>query len=545
MKRMRWLLGAAMSTALLVSACNGGEGSAPAPGTAPEGGGEQPAPSGAAQPVEKKKITVSIYDRSSIPEGEGSYEKNRWTEWINANGPEDVEVEFVTIPRWQSRDKLNAMFAAGNAPDLIIEYDASIRNDLVSQRLAMPLDELIEAHSVYYKELIGKYPNLAALSTKEDGKNYMVGRISHLDINHYVLIRQDWLDALNLGMPTTPEELLAVATAFAKEDPDGNGRNDTYGIALSGSSNNIITYAYRSIYPVLDENLEYTTIWEQTRAANELKKMLYEAGAVDRDYLTDTEGKKAEEDFISGRLGIWGGNFSAAKMEAFMKAVPGGRLEVMALPKTEFGHYAPELNSPLAPIALINANAKHPDAVMKYIDFITAPETAHVLQYGFEGEHWKEGANGCPEPIDREKLQKEVEWNRDYMIRSGFLDPCSNAKKSDMNEYEAEHDRLKQAARAMYLNSATPVPYSVDLNTVPTLPPELLLIKQNAEMSMNDIWVKSVITPNYSTEAALRDAQHIWTSSGGEQVDALYREWFSRNKSILVKVTDWYQYKVE
>ncbi len=534
MRRMRWPLGAALSAVLMLSACSDGDGNA-----------VQPGDSGTEKKVEKKKITVSIYDRSSIPEGEGSYEKNRWTEWINENGPEDVEVEFVAIPRWQSRDKLNAMFAAGNAPDLIIEYAADIRNDLVSQRLVMPLDELIEEHSVYYKQLIEQYPNLAAMSTKEDGKNYMVGRISPLDINHFVLIRKDWLDALNLSVPTTPEELLAVATAFAKQDPDNNGQHDTYGIALSGSSKNIITYAYRSIYPVLDDNLEYTTLWEQTKASYELKKQLYDAGAVDRDFLTDTEGKKAEEDFISGRLGIWGGNFSAAKMEAFMKAVPDGELQVIALPKTEFGHYAPELNSPLAPIAVINTNAKHPDAVMKYIDFITDPETAHVLQYGIEGEHWEEGPNGCPVTIDEEKFKKEVDWNRDYMIRSAFLDPCANMKKAEMNEYEAAFDRLLEDARQMYLRPEMPVPYSVSLNTVPTLPPELLLIKQNAEMSMNDIWVKSIITPGYSTETALNDAQNIWKSSGGEQVDEFNSDWFSQNKNMLVEVTDWYQYKVE
>ena len=38
-------------------------------------------------------ITVSIYDNGSIPAEEGTAEENRWTRWLNENGP--VDVKFV------------------------------------------------------------------------------------------------------------------------------------------------------------------------------------------------------------------------------------------------------------------------------------------------------------------------------------------------------------------------------------------------------------------------------------------------------------------
>ena len=49
-----------------------------------------------------------------------------------------------------------------------------------------------------------------------------------------MFIRQDWLDNLGLKMPTTIEELKEVARAFTEDDPDGNGQNDTYGLAVDG-----------------------------------------------------------------------------------------------------------------------------------------------------------------------------------------------------------------------------------------------------------------------------------------------------------------------
>ncbi|SDE46246.1 putative aldouronate transport system substrate-binding protein [Paenibacillus sp. UNCCL117] len=535
---MKKLRHAALLAALACSlaACSQTAGK-PEAGTG-EGSGDSP------KPVEKKKISVMVYDRNNLPQGEGTYEKNRWTEWINENGPKDVQVSFVPVPRGAVRDKLNTMFASGSAPDLILDFDPAIRNDLVTQKLVMPLDEIIEKHSVYYKDLIKKHPALAKLSAKEDGKNYMVGRIDGLDINHYVLIRNDWLKKLNLQVPKTPEELLAVAKAFADQDPDGNGKKDTYGIALSGTSENILTYMYQTTYPVLDKNLEYVNPWEQVKASNELKKKLYEAGAVDKDFLTDTTGKKAEQDFLAGKLGIWGGNFDVKKLTSLKTSVPTAEPVPMALPKTQFGQYAPELGSPMSPIGLINRDAKHPDAVMKFIDFISSPETGKTLYYGLEGVHWKAGENGCPQIIDEAKYKQEVSWNRDYFVlTSKYFDKCQKEKKPTMTELEKEFDQITEEARKLYLDVNSPPPYSVDKNVVPTLPQDLFVIKQNTETGIKDLWVKSIVTPGYSMDQALADSQSMWKKSGGDKVDQYYATWFKDNKQRLVKVTDWYTFK--
>lgn len=47
--------------------------------------------------------------------------------------------------------------------------------------------------------------------------------------NEGVLIRKDWLDRLGLAVPRTTDEFLSVMRAFTSDDPDGNGKDDTYG----------------------------------------------------------------------------------------------------------------------------------------------------------------------------------------------------------------------------------------------------------------------------------------------------------------------------
>ncbi|MFF1822898.1 ABC transporter substrate-binding protein [Kribbella sp. NPDC058245] len=50
------------------------------------------------------------------------------------------------------------------------------------------------------------------------------------------LVRSDWRKKLGLPQPKNWEELAALANAFATKDPDGNGKADTYGMVVPGSS---------------------------------------------------------------------------------------------------------------------------------------------------------------------------------------------------------------------------------------------------------------------------------------------------------------------
>ncbi len=57
-----------------------------------------------------------------------------------------------------------------------------------------------------------------------------------------MMVRQDWLDTLNLEIPTNLEEFKQVAHAFAHNDPDGNGEKDTWAL--------VITETYANIAPL-------------------------------------------------------------------------------------------------------------------------------------------------------------------------------------------------------------------------------------------------------------------------------------------------------
>ncbi|KPI22163.1 extracellular solute-binding protein family 1 [Actinobacteria bacterium OK074] len=68
-----------------------------------------------------------------------------------------------------------------------------------------------------------------------DGKHY---GIPYSRQAQTLMIRKDWLKKLGLQAPTTWQEMLKVAQAFATEDPDGDGKADTYGMVVPGSAQN-------------------------------------------------------------------------------------------------------------------------------------------------------------------------------------------------------------------------------------------------------------------------------------------------------------------
>ncbi|GAB4055680.1 sugar ABC transporter substrate-binding protein [Catellatospora paridis] len=66
-----------------------------------------------------------------------------------------------------------------------------------------------------------------------DGKIYAVPFSAQ---SFALFIRKDWREKVGAAQPTSWTELDALATAFTTKDPDGNGKADTYGYVIPGST---------------------------------------------------------------------------------------------------------------------------------------------------------------------------------------------------------------------------------------------------------------------------------------------------------------------
>jgi putative aldouronate transport system substrate-binding protein len=125
-------------------------------------------------------------------------------------------------------DKFNVSLASGSLPEVALNrvypYSSAVRKAMVD--------------GAFWEigKYMGDYPNLSAIPKDtinnvlaDDGKLYGLPRPRAVTGGLTFLINKTWLDNLGLKEPTTMEEFYQVAKAFTENDPDKNGKNDTYG----------------------------------------------------------------------------------------------------------------------------------------------------------------------------------------------------------------------------------------------------------------------------------------------------------------------------
>ncbi|MDR1904046.1 MAG: extracellular solute-binding protein [Treponema sp.] len=124
-------------------------------------------------------------------------------------------------------------------------------------------------------------------------------------------IRKDWLEKLGLKTPATPDELFEVLRAFTFNDPDGNGRNDTYGItaAVGGSNTALNELRYLGLmYGPVEYYISNNTVTNDFIDGNYKKtldfvKRLVDAQVIDPDWYTVTWGDRTAN-LYNGKYGL-------------------------------------------------------------------------------------------------------------------------------------------------------------------------------------------------------------------------------------------------
>ena len=178
---------------------------------------------------------------SGGPSSKNAHATGDLTVWIRAAGdsPKAYQKIFdaftaqtgikVTIGKATLTDFETALTAAATAhrlPDVVVD-DAAQLGSFQSQGIILPVDKASFAGADQLTDQAWK----SAVDTK--GQAYAVPFSAQANV---LLVRQDWLDKLGLQAPKTWDDLAAVAKAFTTRDPDGDGKADTYGLAVPGAT---------------------------------------------------------------------------------------------------------------------------------------------------------------------------------------------------------------------------------------------------------------------------------------------------------------------
>ena len=146
----------------------------------------------------------------------------------------NVELEILNYSTDTYENKKPILLSSGEAPDIIYDMDPSHIQADVKQGflLEIPYEMLLEKCPDIVAEINEHVPQLW-LYSYVDGKNYGIPNIGYSGgDNAVVMWRKDWLTNVGINkIPETIDEMHDALYKFTHNDPDGNGKNDTYGMS--------------------------------------------------------------------------------------------------------------------------------------------------------------------------------------------------------------------------------------------------------------------------------------------------------------------------
>lgn len=217
------------------------------------------------------------------------------------------------LERGQARQQLDLAIASNDLPD-IFEANAVQVYRMAQAGQIQPLDE------VYEKYATDKVKNELEVNDKMNftpvvinKKLYGIPKTEDFSLSVPLMwVRKDWLDKLGIEFkePKSMQDVLELANAFMTRDPDGNGKADTFGIAMD----NTLDLTLRGIghafgqhvnmyTETADKQLEYTDIQPGMKTVLKQMNDMYKAGMLDKEFpLKDFN--KMSESIAAGKVGI-------------------------------------------------------------------------------------------------------------------------------------------------------------------------------------------------------------------------------------------------
>ncbi len=245
----------------------------------------------------------------------GSYavgvEKNSTTEKY-LEEKYNVKIDAISNTTNYSQ-KLGAMIAAGNVPDLMFFNEPDMWVPLAKQGILAEIDiKDVEKYAPGYYKLINKLDSNLWKVCKQNGKMYTIPRYTGREGTVNAIWRKDWMDKVGVDkVPVTLEEYENLLLKFRNEDPDGNGKKDTYGMSSYGKQGEKFFDMIFGAFGVipgqwkLGENGKIVAgaVDSKAKEALELLHRWYEEEIIDPEFITDDVSSVAQK-YASGRTGV-------------------------------------------------------------------------------------------------------------------------------------------------------------------------------------------------------------------------------------------------
>ncbi len=369
----------------------------------------------------------------------------------------NVDIEVVYIEQANYAEIVNTRLAGGTAPDVFLAQSATTLNSYYDQGVIKSWDEEFfkeNAPDVYefvmngaaYGDLAGDVEAWKKVSLK-DGKMIVIPSFKPDGSMPYktMIYRGDWLDKLGVTeetLPKTVDEFVALMGRFAKEDPDGNGQDDTYGCSITGMKALFGAYGLgigfsgsESYWVNKDGKIVNADVTDEAKEVISILAQMYADKLIDPEFVAGKESVEGSYWAISHGMvnGLYGASANASIDHYRLKEVlndDGGRCaqEYWAVngedskfvyapwPAGPNGDYGWQVGTPVAVSESAVYNASMSDEKLALIfkilnAFATDDELYMTAFAGIEGTHYEKNEDGTIKRLmGNEELNEVGVW---------------------------------------------------------------------------------------------------------------------------------------
>lgn len=309
-----------------------------------------------------------------------------------------VDIDWHDAEGYSSSVATTLLMDISQLPDIVNPFSFGIM-DLADDGLIVPLDD--------YLELM---PDIVAAVGEErmdnwrqaDGHIYYIPTVSSIQGSQSMMVRQDWLDELNMDVPETWEDWLALWRGIRDNDLNGNGDSeDEIPLALSYGEDGekamtllMNAFGIRASadcqFCVLDDGT-YTMVYEHPKYEEFLQAVsdLYKEGIIKDDFNTYDYNKIEEmmKENLLGTTMTWA--VSSSNAEYLRENGDADALWVATAPvQGPDGNQMIQERELISSSWCITARAKEEEKVediVRFFNWCFTQEGAYLYNYGIEG----------------------------------------------------------------------------------------------------------------------------------------------------------------
>ncbi|MDI6618399.1 MAG: extracellular solute-binding protein [Clostridiales bacterium] len=318
-----------------------------------------------------------------------------------------IDVEWIHPALGQENENFNIMASSKNLPDIIergfLNYPGG-PDKAIEDHIILKLNGLIDRYAPNYKKYLMSEPDLGKQVKTDSGTLYGFPFVRGTDMNcvfYGPIMRGDWLNDLNLEIPTTIDEYENVLKAF--KDKEGA----TAAFTQIGTEDNFITGAFgisKGWYIDDNKKVAYGPARPEFKDYLTVMNRWYREGILDKNFASNDEDA-VKSNMLSGKSGLilgYSGGYLATLMN-IMKDKD-SKYELVGAPyptlkkgeKVKFANKDWKFNTVTA---AITPNCKNPELAMRLLDYGYSKKGNLLYNFGIEGVSFKM-VNGYPTLTD-------------------------------------------------------------------------------------------------------------------------------------------------